>query len=429
MRNPVGRGSSFLPVLALVLAGAGLVHGQQGTFIDARNAAALYGDPINSVYWDSMGSLSSDRLEVFITSDRHFFSDPEGMQEREISIYKVDLFHGTRENVAQPFAGFTNAGILERVNSEYDECTPFISADGLTLTWFSDRSGEIGQYDIWVARRPQVRDANGEYVPFEEPFQFTALVSPSIEWGQSFSRDMSTIYFSSDRAQGSGLFDLWQAALRADGACDEPVTTPFEQFVNSPFNEFRPMVSGDELAIFWSDLDIPPFRNGRDADIWMATRSVRTEPFGNVRSIGRPVNTTSHEFDFFITPDWPAEGAEIWFTSNRPGTAGLGDIWVATWADDKPFRRGDANNDGALNLTDGVVILGFLFLGSGELPCLDAADADDGGTVQVTDAVVLFNYLFRGEAAPVEPFGSCGSDPTTGDALHCPSFAPCDDRG
>jgi hypothetical protein len=89
------------------------------------------------------------------------------------------------------------------------------------------------------------------------------------------------------------------------------------------------------------------------------------------------------------------------------------------------FLRGDADDSGDENITDGVYILRFLFRGGTAPACLDAADADDSGGLEITDAVRLFNFLFLGGSAPPRPGpGACGPDPTP-DALACASFAPC----
>lgn len=92
--------------------------------------------------------------------------------------------------------------------------------------------------------------------------------------------------------------------------------------------------------------------------------------------------------------------------------------------EDPAFRRGDTNADGAVNLTDAIFTLGALFLGEAAPSCADAADADDSGSINVTDAVFVLNYLFGIGAAPNEPFGTCGVDPTV-DPLDCAAFAPC----
>lgn len=88
------------------------------------------------------------------------------------------------------------------------------------------------------------------------------------------------------------------------------------------------------------------------------------------------------------------------------------------------FRRGDPDADGAIDITDPIAILGFLFLGVGTLPCEDAADADDDGSLRITDPIYLLGFLFLGGPPPEAPFASCGPDPTA-DAIPCASYPPC----
>lgn len=86
------------------------------------------------------------------------------------------------------------------------------------------------------------------------------------------------------------------------------------------------------------------------------------------------------------------------------------------------FRRGDINNDAALNISDPSYLLGFLFKGGAAPACLQAADSDDNGAVDISDAVSLFGYLFKGGAAPPAPFAACGIDlssPLTCGAATC----------
>jgi len=89
-----------------------------------------------------------------------------------------------------------------------------------------------------------------------------------------------------------------------------------------------------------------------------------------------------------------------------------------------PFTRGDANADGFTDISDAIFILSFLFLGTEEVPCEQAANTNDEGVVEISDAVFLLNYLFLGGKAPNEPFQSCGVDPMP-DGLTCKSFAEC----
>jgi hypothetical protein len=92
------------------------------------------------------------------------------------------------------------------------------------------------------------------------------------------------------------------------------------------------------------------------------------------------------------------------------------------------FRRGDANGDGLVDLSDAVRTLVVLFLEpGGPGPCPDAMDTDNGGSVDVGDVVALLEFLYRGGPAPPAPGPtSCGPDSGPPDTLpDCVSQA-CD---
>ena len=90
----------------------------------------------------------------------------------------------------------------------------------------------------------------------------------------------------------------------------------------------------------------------------------------------------------------------------------------------EPFRRGDSNVDGLVDLSDAIYILRSLFLGGEPVVCLKAADANDDSRVDVSDPVKILGTLFLGEPDLPAPSGTCGADPT-GDALGCADFEGC----
>jgi hypothetical protein len=83
------------------------------------------------------------------------------------------------------------------------------------------------------------------------------------------------------------------------------------------------------------------------------------------------------------------------------------------------FRRGDANLDDAIDISDPLTVLRYLFLGGADLPCADAADGDDSGTLNLSDPIYVLGYLFNGGLEPPPPFAGLGEDPTP-DELRCP---------
>ncbi len=90
---------------------------------------------------------------------------------------------------------------------------------------------------------------------------------------------------------------------------------------------------------------------------------------------------------------------------------------------ESPFRRGDCNADGAINLADAIAGLGALF--GGDSPsCDDACDTNDDGAHDIADAISLLSFLFSSGPAPLAPHPDCGEDPTQ-DGLNCSSYDVC----
>lgn len=89
------------------------------------------------------------------------------------------------------------------------------------------------------------------------------------------------------------------------------------------------------------------------------------------------------------------------------------------------FRRGDADDNGSVQLTDAVKLLSHLFRGEPAPTCPDGADFDDDGSLKLTDAVYLLTALFRGgPQTPAPGPETCGEDPTA-DALEACTYNSC----
>jgi len=87
------------------------------------------------------------------------------------------------------------------------------------------------------------------------------------------------------------------------------------------------------------------------------------------------------------------------------------------------FIRGDANDDGRINIADPISVLGFLFGGGPEPPCGDAADANDDGNIDIADPIKILGHLFGGEG-PLPVPNACGVDPTW-DKISCNQYEHC----
>ena len=89
------------------------------------------------------------------------------------------------------------------------------------------------------------------------------------------------------------------------------------------------------------------------------------------------------------------------------------------------FRRGDCNNDGAIDLSDSMYALSWLFLGGPAPGCFAATDTNGDGAVDITDPTYLLSHLFLGGPAPAAPFSACGTSELEADEeLGCED-SPC----
>lgn len=84
-------------------------------------------------------------------------------------------------------------------------------------------------------------------------------------------------------------------------------------------------------------------------------------------------------------------------------------------ASERPvFHRGDPNGSGSTDISDGIAILGHLFLGGEPPGCIESADANNDGTVDISDGVAILSFLFTGGqslAPPGATDAECGPDP------------------
>jgi hypothetical protein len=98
-----------------------------------------------------------------------------------------------------------------------------------------------------------------------------------------------------------------------------------------------------------------------------------------------------------------------------------------------PFFRGDANDDGSLDVSDAVTVIGVLFRGNSTFNCLEAADVNNDSEIDITDIVYSLEFLFRAGVAPPSPgppFNEvgCGFDsdaPNSEDFIGCDEYSGC----
>jgi len=209
----------------------------------------------------------------------------------------------------------TNLGPI--VNSSYNDASPDISADGLSLFFQSDRPGGSGEWDLWVARRETKDDDWGT------PVNLGLTVNSSTsDQTPHISGDGLSLYFFSIKPGGSGWADLW-VTTRATTADDWGNAVNLGPTVNSATLDSDPSISADGLVLYFCS-DRPGGSGG--ADLWVVTRSTIDDDWGAPVNLGPIINTS-----FVDThPRISADGLALFFASDRPGGYGSWDLYVTT---------------------------------------------------------------------------------------------------
>jgi hypothetical protein len=96
----------------------------------------------------------------------------------------------------------------------------------------------------------------------------------------------------------------------------------------------------------------------------------------------------------------------------------IGATAIAAEFEQPRFRRGDCDGSGSVGIGDVIFGLGSLFGSGVESSCPDACDVNDDGAVDPTDMIDTLNFLFLHGPRPEAPGPtSCGVDPTATDSL------------
>ncbi len=157
-------------------------------------------------------------------------------------------------------------------------------------------------------------------------------------------------------------------------------------------------------------------QTGTIPDVWMSLERQGAEFIGSWSSDG--TNWTEvGRVSTLVLPDAVYGGIAIAArdtnATGRVIEADLCNIQLKGNAREKTFRRGDADSNASVELTDPVLLLNYLFLAGTAPTCFDAADADDNGLLDLTDAVYNLNYQFLGGSDPPSPGPVlCGPDAT-----------------
>lgn len=272
------------------------------------SAPVNLGPVVNSVYNDQHPAIAPDGLSLYFVSDR-----PGGSGG-------FDLWVAQRASTDLPWGTPQNLG--PTVNSPATEFAPNLSYDGHYLFFGSDRPGGCGSRDLWVSHRKNKKDS----FEWESPVNLGCVINASaFDDGPTYFEDpvteKITLFFTTlNRPGGQGDFDIYASDLNPDGSFSAPVNVAE---LNSAYRDTRTAIRKDGLEMF--------FASNRPGglgviDLWVATRSSTSDPWGVPVNLGPVLNSTFNDGAPAISRD----GTALYFYSDRPGGSGLNDLYVST---------------------------------------------------------------------------------------------------
>ncbi|AWV97256.1 OmpA family protein [Arcticibacterium luteifluviistationis] len=194
----------------------------------------------------------------------------------------------------------TPKGISEVINTDFNEGTCTISADGKTMVFTScDGRESLGSCDLFITRL----DENGWSTPQN---MGPNVNSPFWDSQASLSSDGKMIVFSSDRYGGQGKKDLYVSTL---GEMNEwNLARNLGKVINTSKDEISPFLHANGKSLFFASEGHSGL-GGFDLFLSNKTEKTMTEPL----NLGYPINDGSDQFALVIS----ADGKQAFYTKQE----------------------------------------------------------------------------------------------------------------
>ena len=231
--------------------------------------------PINSLSNEGAQALSSDGNWMFFTACGR--ADSKG---------SCDIYFSRRTGTG--WSKPVNVGAP--VNTPYWESQPSFSSDGRTLYFVSSRAGGHGANDIWRARILGAKPDGSPY--FGKPENLGDKVNTRFDEISPFIHpDNKTLYFASEGWPGMGEADLFMSRLNNDKFDSEPVNLGYP--INTEGDEVGLVVTASGNTAYFSSDRLGESYGGRDIYSFEMPVEVRPLPVSYVK--GRVYDSRTRE--------------------------------------------------------------------------------------------------------------------------------------
>lgn len=193
-------------------------------------------------------------------------------------------FKNNSWNLATPLSSKINT-------AKYNEGAQTISPDGKYLFFTGcNRPDGLGRCDIYVSHR--------EGKDWGEPYNIGKPVNSEYWESQpAISPDGRTLYFVSNRPDGSGGYDIWKSTITEDAKWGPAINLGPE--INTPYDENTPFLHADGKTLYFSSDGWPGFGN---KDIYYS-RMDNDGKFQKPINLGYPINSFENESGLIVSAD------------------------------------------------------------------------------------------------------------------------------
>jgi OmpA-OmpF porin, OOP family len=182
------------------------------------------------------------------------------------------------------------SSISENINSEFNEGTCTLSADGriLIFTSCAGRAG-YGSCDLYISTK------TGD--DWTVPKNMGSIVN-SFAWDSqpSLSADGRRLFFISNRSGGVGGRDIWLTTKNDDNKWSKPVN--LGRGVNTVADEVSPFIHSNNKTLYYATNGLPGFGG---FDIYYTNQ--KDGDWSQPKNLGAPINNGQDQVSLFITAD------------------------------------------------------------------------------------------------------------------------------
>ncbi len=311
------KGGRWLPGIAVALGAAVACHAPDNATGIAQpaqmnlagqewNAPVNLGSGINTSSAEGQLGIAPNGKSLYVSSDR-----PGTLGDQDIWVSRLQP-DGT-------WGPLVNLG--PTVNTPAIDVSPSLSLDGHYLYLASRRPGGQGGLDCWRSYRDNPHDDFGWSVPenLGPAVNTTFDEADCLPVGNQHGG--GEFWFTSlNRPGGSGGYDIYRSEIATDGTFEPPA--PVVE-LNTAGRDTRFTLTGNGLTIYFTSN-----RAGGVGliDIWTASRKAPNSPFCTPVNLGAIVNSSGNE----NSPSITTNGQTLYFTSSRSGGFGQNDVYMTT---------------------------------------------------------------------------------------------------